>query len=178
MQASIKPEFSPNRLASLDFMRGLIMFLLALEAAGLYNVLEDVTKENWLSGLITQFHHHPWNGLRFWDLIQPGFMFIAGTAMAYSIEGMKSKSLDYLQRTSKILKRCGWLFFWGVLIYAVISLAVVIAIFWRVRRSAALLLLPYLAWVMFASVLNYQFIAENPGGGENGDEGAIERIEF
>jgi tryptophan-rich sensory protein len=66
----------------------------------------------------------------------------------------------------------------GVLIYAVVSLAVVIAIFWRVRRSAALLLLPYLAWVMFASVLNYQFIAENPDGGENDDDGAIERIEL
>jgi len=95
MQASINPEFSTKRLISLDFMRGLIMFLLALEAAGLYDVLQDVTEDHWLSGLIIQFHHHPWNGLRFWDLIQPGFMFIAGTAMAYSIEGMKSKEMDY-----------------------------------------------------------------------------------
>lgn len=112
-------DLTSTRLASLDFMRGLIMFLLALEAAGLYDVLQDVTEDHWLSGLISQFHHHPWNGLRFWDLIQPGFMFIAGTAMAYSIEGMKSKAVGYKQRTSKILKRCGWLFFWGVLIYAV-----------------------------------------------------------
>ena len=119
MQASIQQEFNTKRLASLDFMRGLIMFLLALEAAGLYDVLQNVTEDHCLSGLIAQFHHHPWNGLRFWDLIQPGFMFIAGTAMAYSIEGMKSKALGYKQRTSKMLKRCGWLFFWGVLIYAV-----------------------------------------------------------
>ena len=119
MQASVKTEFSPTRLASLDFMRGLIMFLLALEAAGLYDVLQDITEDHWLSGLIKQFHHHPWNGMRFWDLIQPGFMFIAGTAMAYSIAGMKSKGLSYANRTIKILKRCGWLFFWGVLIYAV-----------------------------------------------------------
>lgn len=66
----------------------------------------------------------------------------------------------------------------GVLIYAVVTLIGVIAVFWRVRRSAALLLLPYLAWVMFASVLNYQFIAENPDGGEANDEGAVERVEF
>ncbi len=69
----------------------------------------------------------------------------------------------------------------GVLIYTVVSLIAVIAVFWRVRRSAALLLIPYLAWVMFASVLNYQFIAENPDGGNVSDvseEGAVERIEF
>ncbi len=66
----------------------------------------------------------------------------------------------------------------AVLVYAVITLIAVIAVFWRVRKSAAMLLLPYLAWVIFASVLNYQFIAENPDGGENGDSGAVERIEL
>jgi len=65
--------------------------------------------------------------------------------------------------------------FW-VLIYVVVSLIVVIAIFWRVRRLAALLLLPYLAWVMFASVLNWQFIEANPDGGEQGGEGATQRV--
>ncbi len=119
METINNPEFSTKRLASLDFMRGIIMFLLALEAAGLYDVLQDVTEDHWLSGLISQFHHHPWNGLRFWDLIQPGFMFMAGIAMAYSISGMKSRDMSTSSRTIKILKRCGWLFFWGVLIYAV-----------------------------------------------------------
>lgn len=69
---------------------------------------------------------------------------------------------------------------WGlyVLIYVVVSLLVVIAVFWKVRRSAALLLLPYLAWVCFATTLNYQFIALNPDGGAGVDEGAVERIEL
>ncbi|MEH6724328.1 MAG: TspO/MBR family protein, partial [Qipengyuania sp.] len=40
----------------------------------------------------------------------------------------------------------------------VVTLLVVIALFWRVRRLAALLLLPYLAWVCFAAALNYQFL--------------------
>ena len=47
-----------------------------------------------------------------------------------------------------------------------------------VRRSAALLLLPYLAWASFATVLNYQFIAENPDGGDTAGEGAVERFEL
>ena len=69
---------------------------------------------------------------------------------------------------------------WGlyVLIYAVVTLIAVIAVFWRVRRSAALLLLPYLAWASFATVLNYQFIAENPDGGDTAGEGAVERFEL
>ncbi len=69
---------------------------------------------------------------------------------------------------------------WGlyILIYVAISLLAVIAVFWRVRRIAALMLLPYLAWVCFAGFLNYQFIAENPDGGAAAGEGAVERIEF
>ena len=57
---------------------------------------------------------------------------------------------------------------WGglyVLGYVVASLVLVILAFWRVRKRAAVLLLPYLAWVCFATVLNYQFIVENPDGG-------------
>ena len=69
---------------------------------------------------------------------------------------------------------------WGlyVLGYVVVSLIAVIAIFWKVRRSAALLLLPYLAWACFATILNYQFIALNPDGGAITDDGAVERIEL
>jgi predicted acyltransferase len=108
-----------QRLTSLDFMRGLIMVLLALEAAGLYDSLYDASKGLAAEHIMEQFHHHPWNGLRFWDLIQPAFMFMAGTAMAYSVAGMKSRGVSQTDRTIKILKRCGWLFFWGVLNYAV-----------------------------------------------------------
>ena len=65
-----------------------------------------------------------------------------------------------------------------VLCYAIVTLLLVLAVFWRVRRLAAVLLLPYLAWLLFASVLNYQFIAANPDGGAAIDDGAIERIEL
>ena len=65
-----------------------------------------------------------------------------------------------------------------VLIYTALSLLVVIAAFWRVRRLAGVMLLPYLAWVMFASVLNYQFIVENPDGGPGDGAGAAQRIEL
>ena len=49
-----------------------------------------------------------------------------------------------------------------VLGLVVATLLVVIALFWKVRPLAGILLLPYLAWVCFATVLNYQFLALNP----------------
>jgi len=100
-------------------MRGLIMVLLALESAGLYSQLETGSQNTFLHPLFLQFFHHPWHGLRAWDLIQPAFMFMAGAAMAFSLhrQQLEGKSWSYSFR--KALKRSGWLFFWGVLDYAV-----------------------------------------------------------
>jgi predicted acyltransferase len=108
-----------SRLLSLDFMRGLIMIFLMLEASGLYEHLYDVSEGSFIQGFFGQFFHHPWNGLRFWDLIQPGFMFMAGTSMAYSLRRQHADGFTWGQSFRKTLKRSGWLFFWGVLDYAV-----------------------------------------------------------
>src|SRR6516162_2879021 len=108
-----------NRLLSLDFFRGFIMVLLALENTGLYEHLYDATDGNFLHGFFLQFFHHPWHGLRFWDLIQPGFMFIAGVSMAFSLNKQRQKGMTWNQSFRKILKRCFLLFFFGVLDYAV-----------------------------------------------------------
>ena len=58
------------------------------------------------------------------------------------------------------------------------SLLIALALVARVRRSAALLLLPYLGWLCFAGALNYQFIAANPDGGPQDASGAATRVEF
>jgi len=108
-----------QRLLSLDFLRGLIMVLLMLESTSLYGYLYNNTKGSFFNVFIEQFEHHPWNGLRFWDLIQPSFMFMAGTAMAYSLVKQQSQGMTWNESFKKILKRCFWLFFWGVLDYAV-----------------------------------------------------------
>lgn len=109
----------PQRLLSLDFMRGLIMVLLALEAAGLWEHLISDTENTPLHGFFLQFTHHPWHGLRAWDLVQPAFMFMAGAAMAFSLHRQQQQGFSWKQSFRKALKRSGWLFFWGVLDYAV-----------------------------------------------------------
>ncbi len=70
----------------------------------------------------------------------------------------------------------GALFLIAVLDVAVI---VTIALFWRIRRSAALLMLPYLAWILFATLLNWQILDANRGlDGKQDYSGAIGRYEF
>ncbi|MCE4557224.1 TspO/MBR family protein [Roseateles cellulosilyticus] len=63
-----------------------------------------------------------------------------------------------------------WLFFgWrlGAFAFAEVLLllglvAATVGAFWRLRRAAGLLLLPYLAWVSFASVLTWAVWQRNP----------------
>ena len=108
------------RLASLDFYRGLIMILLMIESTGFYDHWLHMSPENsFLHSMAIQFTHHPWHGLHFWDLVQPGFMFIAGVAMAFSLYKQTANGVSWKNQFSKALKRSGWLFFWGVLDYAV-----------------------------------------------------------
>lgn len=68
----------------------------------------------------------------------------------------------------------------GLYIIVLLDVAVLVTIvlFWQVRRAAALLLLPYLVWILFATVLNYEFLRLNPDA--DGAEGsyAVERIEL
>lgn len=45
---------------------------------------------------------------------------------------------------------------WGAIVVTMVA-------YWRVNRAAALLLLPYLAWVTFAAFLNFSIWQLNPG---------------
>ena len=59
-----------------------------------------------------------------------------------------------------------------------VAVAVTIVLFWKVRRTAALLLLPYLGWILFASALNYEFLRLNPGADGVDGSYAVQRIEL
>lgn len=68
----------------------------------------------------------------------------------------------------------------ALIIIVVLDLLVILTLtlFWRVRPLAGALLLPYLAWILFATVLNWQFLQLNPGADGVEESGAIERIEL
>jgi predicted acyltransferase len=104
----------PKRLLSLDLFRGVTMFPLVAESTRLYSELNRLLPEGWIfHGLVTQFHHHPWNGLRFWDLVQPYLMFIVGVAMVFSLQERRDRGDTWGDTTKHILRGCVILFFSG-----------------------------------------------------------------
>ncbi len=104
-----------ERLLSLDFFRGLTMLLLIADSTPLFSSMIDPKLEGTiLHSIGMQFHHHPWNGLRFWDLIQPFFMFIVGVAIPFSFRNRTIRGDSYsLIRNHSIKRACillllGW----------------------------------------------------------------------
>ena len=109
------PEQSSSRLLSLDFFRGLTMFLLVAEGTGLWwNLVQDPIQGTFLEHFFIQFEHHPWHGMRFWDLIQPFFMFIVGVAMPFSYRNRISKGEPHRTITWHIIQRSFILLAFGV----------------------------------------------------------------
>ncbi len=81
-----KPYIPEGRLLSLDFFRGATMFLLIGEFTHLFSYLTQTFPEGSVPyDIFIQFHHYPWHGLHFWDLVQPFFMFIVGVAIPFSV---------------------------------------------------------------------------------------------
>jgi benzodiazapine receptor len=64
---------------------------------------------------------------------------------------------------------------WAILAMILLSLATAF-LFWRIRRAAALLMLPYLAWLCFAALLTWQIGALNPQAAELAPEGSTTDI--
>lgn len=106
---------SSPRLLSLDFFRGLTMLLLIAEGTGIWwTLVQDPIRGTFLEHFFIQFEHHPWHGLRFWDLIQPFFMFIVGVAMPFSYQSRISKGESHRTISRHIIQRSFILLAFGV----------------------------------------------------------------
>ena len=115
-----------SRLLSLDFFRGFTMVLLVMEFTYLFSYLVAPEFEGTAVHFIgTQLHHHPWNGLRFWDLIQPFFMFIVGVAMPLSFAKRTAKGEPYRAILKHILQRSFLLLLLGWALYVIDSKEIV-----------------------------------------------------
>lgn len=66
----------------------------------------------------------------------------------------------------------------GVILALDVALIVTVVLFWRVRKLAAALLVPYLAWTVFATALTYEFLRLNPDADGSVPSNAVERIEI
>jgi predicted acyltransferase len=140
------------RVFSLDAYRGFVMLLLVSEGffAGFpVRLFGDVPP--W-SSFSDQFDHVPWAGAHLWDLIQPSFMFLVGTAIPFSYAARLLRGQSRAQIRLHALARALVLILLGFLvvsdgeprtvfdfhnILAQIGLSYILA-FWLVGRSRTL----------------------------------------
>lgn len=68
----------------------------------------------------------------------------------------------------------------SLIVIALLDLAVIatVFLFWRVRPVAALLLVPYLIWISFATYLNFALLQANPTLDGAGGNGAVVRYQI
>jgi predicted acyltransferase len=105
-----------ERINSVDFFRGLTMFLLAGEASLLFETFLKL--DNPVMFFIgIQLTHHNWNGLHFWDLIQPFFMFIAGVSIPFSAANRLKKGESLSTIRNHAFRRSFLLLFFGWALY-------------------------------------------------------------
>lgn len=111
------------------------------------------------------------------------------TAMIVTARGAPGRGLALGVFAIQLLLNLAWspLFFgmqqitYALYLLLAIDVAVLatLVLFWRVRPLAGALLLPYMAWVLFATVLNWQFLEANPGAdGPLGGGEAVQTVEF
>jgi predicted acyltransferase len=117
MNNPIQLNQGQERILSVDFFRGLTMFLLIGESTELYSHIQSIQGSSIAHFLGTQLSHHEWNGLHFWDLIQPFFMFIVGVAIPFAVANRKKKGDSDRKILMHALKRSGLLLFFGWALY-------------------------------------------------------------
>jgi len=78
------------RLLSLDALRGFDMFWI-MSGEGVVHALAKATNWPVLLWMSAQLHHTDWNGITFYDMIFPLFLFIAGVSMPYSMHNKMAR---------------------------------------------------------------------------------------
>ena len=90
MQPDLKPQPAARNVA-IDAYRGLVMFLMMAEVLRLARVAHALPG-NWLWSFLAYHQTHAdWAGCSLHDLIQPGFSFLVGVAVPYSIASRLAK---------------------------------------------------------------------------------------
>lgn len=143
---------------------------------------------------------NPW----FADLVKPGIyppsatfgivwsilylMMGLAAAMIAAARGAPGRGLALAMFAVQLVLNLAWtpLFFgahqmtWALYLLIALDIAVAVTafLFWKVRTVAGALLLPYFAWVCFATLLNWQFLQLNPDADGRPTSNAVQRIEL
>ncbi|CAM3474871.1 acyltransferase family protein [Aquirufa ecclesiirivi] len=97
-------SLSSNRLYSLDALRGFDMFWI-MGADEVFHTMFKATDSPIWGFFAHQFSHPEWHGFRFYDLIFPLFLFMAGVATPFSLGKEIEKGKNREQLLLKVIKR-------------------------------------------------------------------------
>lgn len=154
----LKGPFTVNpsaiRINSIDFFRGITMFLLAGESTNLFAEFNQFNSPV-MRFLANQLSHHDWHGMHFWDLIQPFFMFVVGVSIPFAVANRIQKG-DTIQSVNfHAFKRSFLLLFLGWSIYCIGSEKIV----WHFQNVLAQLSVTYLiAFLIRNRSITFQLI--------------------
>lgn len=110
-----KVRMHSGRLASLDMLRGLDLFLLLFLQPVLISVGQAIDSE-WLNALLWNFDHEVWEGFRLWDLVMPLFLFMTGAAMPFSFSKHLAGDKPRASLYRRIARRVVLLFLAGMIV--------------------------------------------------------------
>jgi len=119
---STRGHEKPNRVASVDALRGFSILLL-IGGEGVALALGEMLKSGGgvlsaIGGFINyQFEHAPWEGFRFWDLVFPLFIFVTGIAVVFSLSKPRTSDAGRGAAYRRIVSRAALLFLLGILFY-------------------------------------------------------------
>ena len=98
VQESSSTGLSKARLASIDAYRGLVMFLMLAEVLRFSAVSDARPGSVFWRFLCDQQTHAAWTGCSLHDLIQPGFFFLVGVVLPFSIARRQSSGQTFSPR--------------------------------------------------------------------------------
>jgi heparan-alpha-glucosaminide N-acetyltransferase len=97
IQEPVAKAEGTSRLLSLDAFRGTIMLLMLNEATRLRLVARSFPHSAIWATIAFNTEHVDWQGCSLHDLIQPGFSFLVGAALPFSIASRRAKGQTFWQ---------------------------------------------------------------------------------
>ena len=109
-----------ERVGSIDAFRGLVMLLMMSEVLNVDVVAKALPRSRFWAFLNHQQSHVDWIGCSLHDLIQPGFSFLVGVALPFSLMRRITAGQPQWQRTVHAFGRALTLIFLGVFLRSII----------------------------------------------------------
>ena len=117
--SGVRTAAAPARNLAVDAYRGLVMLLMMGEVMQFAEVYKAFPGSLFWRVLAFNQTHVEWAGMGLHDTIQPGFTFLVGAALPYSIAARTAKGQSFGRQLAHTIWRSGLLIFLGIFLRSV-----------------------------------------------------------